>query len=663
MDIKLSHQLLSHFLTTAATPKKIAEGLSLCGPTVDKLHKVQGDTIYDVEIITNRIDSISAFGIAREALSILPQFGYKAKLLNNPYSLTKKALGKLPKNLPVKVKIQDKSLVQRFTCIALNNVTVKPSPKNLQKILKNSGLRPLNNLIDISNELTLKYGQPVHIFDLDKIKGNTMIVRESIKGEKLLTLDNKTHTLNGGDIVIEDGQGNLIDLCGIMGGGLSHIESNTKNILLFVQTYEPKHIRKTSLYTQERSLAAQIFEKSPDPELVLPVLIEGVNLIKTRASGIISSNILDIYPQPFKPHNVKLDLNWLNKFSGITFNNQVVINILTDLGFKVETSKKNALICQVPSWRSQDINIKEDLAEEVLRIYGYFRLPSVLPTSMLENTTPDKLLETEKNVKHQLYSLGFTEIYNSSLVSKDLFTKTKMDINPSLKLANPLSVDQEYLRRSLIPSILQNTKDNQNHQVEPLYIFELANVYLPRGEKDLPEENPILIMATDQESFRQHKGIVESLMQKLNIKNLKFKPLDHDSLVWDISSSAHIYSADNYLGVIGKPSPQVVSNFETSGNIFITNLNVSTLSKLSSSIHQGKPLLKYPPVIDVITISTNQKIGQLIKKIKSTSKLITQVVYQESYNNKHSFKIYFSHPNKSLTQKEVNQLKKKLLKA
>ncbi|MBU1256149.1 hypothetical protein KKA49_00490, partial [Patescibacteria group bacterium] len=266
MDIKLSHQLLSKFLKTNATPKRIAHALSLCGPTVDRLHKVSADTIYDVEIITNRIDSISAFGIARESVSILPQFGYRAKLLDNPYDLTKKDLGKLSKNSPIKLIIKNKDLVPRFTCIALKNITVKPSPKSLQKILTNSGLRPLNNIIDISNELTLKYGQPVHVFDLDKIKGKTMIVRESRPGEKILTLDNKTHILKGGDIVIEDGQGNLIDLCGIMGGGLSHIDKNTKNVLLFVQIYEPKRIRKTSLYTQQRTLASQIFEKSPDPE-------------------------------------------------------------------------------------------------------------------------------------------------------------------------------------------------------------------------------------------------------------------------------------------------------------------------------------------------------------------------------------------------------------
>jgi phenylalanyl-tRNA synthetase beta chain len=661
MDIKLSHKLLSQFLETKATPKRIASSLSLCGPTVDRLHKIPGDTIYDIEVITNRIDSVSAFGIAREAISILPQFGYRAKLLNNPYQLTKKDLGALPKKPPVKVIIKNQSLVPRFTCIALKNIVVKPSPKATQAILKNSGLRPLNNIIDISNELTLKYGQPVHVFDLDKIGDRTMIVRASKPGEKILTLDKKTLTLKGGDIVIEDGQGNLIDLCGIMGGGLSHIDKNTKNVLLFVQNYEPKQIRKTSLYTQQRSLASQIFEKSPDKEMVLPVLIRGVDLIKTRASGTISSNLIDIYPQPFKPHFVKLSLKWLNQIVGITFKKQLVINILKDLGFQV-TSTPDMLTCQVPSWRSNDIQIKEDLVEEITRIHGYFRLPSVLPTSMLENTTTEDILATESSLKHQLLNLSFTEIYNLSLVSKRLFNQAKISINPSLKLRNPLSKDHEYLRRSLVPSLLQNLKDNQNHQKKPLYLFELANTYLPRGERDLPEENPTLVMATSQISFRQHKGLVESLLNNLKIDNLKFKPFKKDSLTWDTAASALIYSGSKYLGTIGKINPQVSNNFELKDQVFVTNLNVSTISQIKGSTYQAHPLPKYPPVIEDITLNTNLKIGDLITKINKTSKLITQVIYQDSYNNKHTFKLYFSHPEKSLTQKQVNQIKTNILK-
>jgi phenylalanyl-tRNA synthetase beta chain len=661
MDIKLSHKLLTQFLDTKATPKQIAHSLSLSGPTIDRIHKVKGDTIYDVEIISNRIDSISAFGIAREAVSILPQFNLKAKLKNDPYKLTLKDLGSLPSKPPVKVIIKNKTLVPRFTCISLENVTVKPSPKATQKILTSQGQRPLNNVVDISNELTLKYGQPVHVFNLDKIKKNTMVIRSSVNNEKITTLDDKILVLKGDDIVIEDGDQNLIDLCGIMGGKLSQVDQNTKNVLLFVQTYEPNRIRQTSLYTQQRTLAAQIFEKSPDPELVLPVLIKGVELLKERASAVPSSQVLDYHPKPYKPHSIPLSLAWLNQLAGLTFSQTKVSRILKSLGFKVSPQTKDKILCQVPSWRQKDILIKEDLAEEILRIYGYYRLPSTLPTTKLTHPKKDQVLVTEKRIKYHLLSLNFTEIYNSSLVSQKLFDKTKMNIKPSVELKNPLSIDHQYLRRSLIPSLLQNIEDNQKHSPQSLSLFELSNIYIPRGEKDLPDENPVLTFITHHLDFRSHKGITESLLKHLNVPKVNFKNIHEDSLLWDRYQSAQAYSGTDYLGIIGKPTPQVLNNFDLTTSVYVSNLCVETLSKLGSSRHQLTPLPKHSSIVETLTVQTNLKIGDIVKKIKNTSTLLTQITYLESYQNKHTFRLIFSHPKKSLTQKEVNQLKTKIL--
>ena len=379
MDIKLPHSLLKEFLDTSARPEQIAKSLSLCGPTVDRITSYKNDYLYHIEVITNRIDSASAFGIAREAAAILPQFKYKAKIKNDPYQLNLKQLGDLPKNSPLNLQILDNSLIPRFTAIALTNTQVKPSPKPVQDWLNLSGLRPLNNVIDITNELTLKYGQPVHAFDLDKIANQQLILRESKKGESITTLDGRVHHLQGGDIVIQDGSGRLIDLCGIMGGQSSAIDSNTKNVLLFVQTYEPKHIRKTSLYTQERTLAAQIFEKRPDPELVLPTLIAGVKLLEQRANAIISSNLIDLYPDPAKNKTINLDLNWLNQFAGISLKPTQVSSILKKLGFTSKSITSQVLRVTVPSWRHHDINLTQDLAEEIIRIHGYFLLTSNLP--------------------------------------------------------------------------------------------------------------------------------------------------------------------------------------------------------------------------------------------------------------------------------------------
>lgn len=659
MDIKLSHTLLSEYLSTKTSPKEIANCLSLCGPTVDHLHKTKQDTIYDIEIITNRIDTVSALGIAREAAAILPQFKHSAKLKNDPYKSRLSSLDKLPSSAPVKLVVKNKDILTRFACIALKDITIKPSDTKTQNLLKDSGLRPLNNVIDISNEITLRLGQPVHVFDLDKIKGKKLVVRYSRPGEKITTLDNKTHTLKGKDIVIEDGKGRLIDLAGIMGGSLSEVDSKTKNVLYCVQVYQPQAIRRTSLYLQQRTLASQIFEKNPDPEIVIPALIEGTKMLQERAGGTISSNLLNYYPKPLKKKLVTIDLNWLNRFVGIIIPPKQVISILKKLGFTVKR-KSSSLICQVPSWRHKDIDIKQDLAEEIARVYGYFRLPSNLPPTQIKSFTQEPLLYWETQTKKILSLSGFTEIYNSSLVSSKLFSQAGLDIKPSLKLKNPLTQDQAYLRRSLIPQILDNLSQNQPRFKQPLKIFELSNIYLPQN-KDLPEEHSILVYATDQDDYRHHKGHFELLAKKLHLKNISYQTQHHPSPLWDQSQTVEVYSNKTFIGLIGKIKPQICHKLKLKGDIYLTNLDFQTISELATPIHKVKSLIQHAPIIEDITFSSTTPINTLIKNIRKFSPQIQKVTYLNSYQDKHTFNIIFNDPQKSLTQKEVNSIKKKLL--
>ena len=655
MDIKLSHSLLSEYLSTKTSPKEIANCLSLCGPTVDKLH----DSVYDIEIITNRIDSVSALGVAREAAAILPQFKHPAKLKNDSYKLKLSSLGKLPSSPPLKLVVKDKGILTRFACIALKNVTIKPSDTKTQNLLKNHGLRPLNNVVDISNEITLRLGQPVHVFDLDKIKGKKMTVRYSRSGEKITTLDGKTHLLKGKDIIIEDGEGRLIDLAGIMGGSLSEVDSKTKNVLYCIQVYQPQAIRRTSLYLQQRTLASQIFEKIPDPDIVIPALIEGTQMLQKRAGGVISSNLLDYYPKPLKKKIVTIDLNWLNRFVGIIIPPKQVISILKTLGFIVKR-KSSSLTCQVPSWRHQDISIKQDLAEEIARVYGYFRLPSNLPTTQLKSFTQEPLLYWETQTKKILSLSSFTEIYNSSLVSEKLFSQVGLEIKPSLKIKNPLTQDQAYLRRSLIPQILDNLSHNQPRIKQPLRIFELSNIYLPQN-KNLPEEHSILVYATDNDDYRHHKGYFEHLAKKLHLKNLNYQTQHHSSPLWNQSQTVEIYSGKTFLGLIGKIKSQVCHQLKLKGNIYLTNLDFQVISELASNQHNVKSLIQHAPIIEDINFSSTTPVNNLIKKIKDFSPQIQQVTYIDSYKDKHTFRVIFNDPKKSLTQKQVNSIKEKLL--
>ncbi len=309
MDILIPDEWLRNFLKTEATPKKIMEYLSLAGPTVDKIEKVKGADVYHIEVTTNRVDAASVYGIAREAYAVLPRFGVKTALARANYNPN---LGFTDKVDYLEAKV-DKKLCPRFAAVLVRGVEAKESPTWLKERLNWVGIRTINNVVDISNYIMVELGQPVHMFDYDKIKGAKMILRESKRGEEITTLDDKKHTLGGGDIVIEDGEGRLIDLAGIMGGTLSEVDENTKNVLLFVQTYDPSRIRKTSMNLAVRTQAAALFEKGLDTENVSLAVGRGIELLEKHAGGKADKNILDIYPNPYKGKEVSTTIDFINK--------------------------------------------------------------------------------------------------------------------------------------------------------------------------------------------------------------------------------------------------------------------------------------------------------------------------------------------------------------
>jgi len=265
MNIKITHNWLLEYLDTDATPLEIQKYLSLCGPSVESVEKTEdGDYVYEIEITSNRIDSASVFGVALECQAILPMFGKRAKLILNP--LEKYRFEKIETRhaSSLQVTIKNPSLCSRFSAVVLDNVKAIPSPDFIQKRLRAIGIKVINNVVDISNYLMVTFGQPTHVFDFDKIGKHTMIMRESKKGESIVTLDEKKVELPGGDIVIEDGNGELIDLCGIMGGLNSSFTDKTKRVLLFVQTYNKQLIRRTSMLTGQRTIwcrASKIIRK------------------------------------------------------------------------------------------------------------------------------------------------------------------------------------------------------------------------------------------------------------------------------------------------------------------------------------------------------------------------------------------------------------------
>lgn len=638
MDLLIPDSWLREFIKTDATNKEIAKFLSLCGPSVEKIVKSETGDVYKVEVTTNRVDSASVYGIAREGSAILPRFNKKAKLTSLETKSDYKFVNKV-KYLNVDV---DSKLCPRFTAILIKNVKLSESPPIVKERLAASGIRPINNVVDISNYIMCEIGQPVHTFDYDKIRRHLMVLRESKKGEKITTLDAQTYTLFGGDIVIEDASEKLIDLCGIMGGALSAVDEKTKNVLLFVQNYNPAYIRKTSMLLAKRSEAAMLFEKGIDSEQVKIGILRGIDMFIKLTKGIPEKEILDLYPNPYKGRVVKVSLEDINKKLGIEIPKKDILNMLSPLGFKSLWEGK-ILKTQVPSFRAEDINIPEDIIEEIARIYGYHNLPSKVMSGVIPDKPKGSLFDFEDNVKNILKGYGACEVYTLSLVSKE---KTS---EGSLKLTNPLGPESEYLRTTLLYSLKEAAEGNLR-DTEPFHLFEIANVYIPKLNS-LPNEKMTLAGIFANTSYRESKGIIESLLSELNIK-ADF--VQEELKDFTPGQRAAVKLNGEIIGQLG--------NLE-SENLIYYEFDMETLNKLSKNVKKYRTIPLNPPQIEDITLSFPEKtkMGEVIAQIRSTNNLVQSVELKDIYKDNFTFKILYQDPNKNLTDREVEEIRKRIL--
>lgn len=641
MNIKILDSWLREYLKTDATARKIAEILSLTSVSVERLEKYGNDYLYDIEITTNRPDLASVIGLAHEAAAALTQFGIKAKYIPIKQQEAKSPL----KKAGITIKNNPK-LVNRI-CAAILEVSQKQSPDYIKKRLEASGIRSLNNIIDVTNYVMRETGHPAHVFDYDRIKDYQIIIRESKKGEKITTLDGKSHTLKGGDIVADNGKDEIIDLLGVMGTANSVVTESTKNILFFIDNNNPSHIRKTSMSLAIRTEAAILNEKDIDPELAKKALLSGINLFQKVAGGKLISDIIDIYPNRQKPAKITISENKINQILGVTVSLAKSKEILESLGFETKT-ENHKITAYVHSTRAKDVETEEDIIEEIARLYGYHRLPSQIPPltdhQITYNLSTDEFFWI-KRVKNALKYWGFTEIYTYSFVSEEIF---EGPVSSAIEIANPLTEDFLYLRSTLVPSLLQTVTDNPNRQ--DLKIFELANIY-QRKEKDLPDEILTLagIVKETKVSFLKIKGIIQQLLFDLGIKNLSFKKRAGGG------EGADIFIEKNFLGSI-----EVLDE-----NIIDFELNFQELLKYANLKKTYEAIPAFPPVIEDVRIWTDPKITyeDIVGLIKKQSGKVAKAFLLDVYQDKKTFRIMYQDTTKNLTNEEVAVERNKIYSA
>lgn len=671
MNILIPHKWLLEHLKTKAKPSQIQEYLSLSGPSVETISEQDGDSVYDIEITTNRPDSLSVRGVAREAAVILERYELSSQL--KPLEL------KIPdkpevEELPLPHINNDSTLCQRIMCVVMSGVQSKPTPKWMAQRLEQSGFQTHNSMIDITNYVTHEIGHPCHAFDYDKIMelGGVINVEEAKAGKPFTTLDGEERETVGGEIVFTNEIGTIIDLPAIIGTANSSVDENTKNVLFWLEDLDKKKVRQASMAHAIRTVAAQLNEKELDPYLGEDALKRGIQLYRDVTGAKVASEIFDEFIEPPAPAEIKIENTQISRYLGLDLELDLIEQIMTSLGCGVTVSAKTkkgqdtVFTITPPSYR-RDMSIQVDVIEEIARIYGYQNLPSTLMTGALPANPPQEInFELEKQAKQYLANIGWQEIYSLSIVSKELVAQTDYQQEDHLKLTNPLLVENTYLRRSLIPSLQQAI--DQNPQISELSVFELAAVYHPQ-KGDLPSQEMRLGMVSTK-SYRKARGDLEALLQQFHLNEVVIQPIEQADQEKDDSKSSQ-KAQKRYLqrGTIvikqDDQEHQIGDVYHLEKNRVAFELDMQVLTQIAKSHPEYKPLLTTSPIIEdlTFTLSLGTKVGEVMSSIKAADDLVKLVELKDSYQQNYTFNLAYQHPTENLSNEDVQPVRQKVVEA
>ena len=546
------------------------------------------DATLEIEVTSNRPDAMSVIGIAREAAAILQEkFLYHSPKPNLNIKDGKKKL---------KVKVSEDKLCPRYSAIVLSEVKVEASPLWMQQRLMASGIRPINNLVDITNYILLEFGQPMHVFDYDKLSGAEINVRLAKKGEKILALDGKEYELIADQLVVAD-KDNPVAVAGIMGGELSAASNETKTIVFECANFNPVSVRKTSRALNLRSESSALYEKGIHPENITDAMLRAVELAQELAGAKIASELQNVSSYKYKAATITLDLERVNQLLGVKIKPAEIKSGLQALGFKVSSTKtkKDEFEVEIPWWRENDIEGQHDLSEEIARMHGYGNLPSALMTGDLPKAGKAANFALEDKIKDILAGFGLTEIYTYSFISEKMIKSAGLNPADHIKIANPLSIDFEFMRTSLLPGVLQVISENQG--IYPSgKIFDLSQAYLPLGANDLANEKFKLLVAcygNDSEAVAADaRGLLDGLMDRLNIAGISFKPAANSAR----QPVTGIFANEVELGSISIISSQILGNFGIKHAVAVLDLDFTALAEYAQPVLPYKPIAKFPAI-------------------------------------------------------------------
>lgn len=629
-----------------------------------------GDQVLDLDVTPNRPDCYSVLGLAHEVAALTD-----APLKEPDASYPEDGE---PIETQTSMEIADPDLCPRYTASLVTGVKVGPSPKWMQDRLLKAGMRPINNVVDITNYVMLEYGQPLHAFDFDTLKGHRIIVRRARPGEVLVSLDGQERKLTESMLVIADAE-DAVALGGLMGAAHTEMTEGTTRVLLESANFNPINNRKTAQALRISTEASVRFEKSLRVALPPIALRRATSLIHDIAGGTVASGIIDVFPgkDQYKTPKVVLTLSRLEKVLGVSFSMEQVKRVLASLGFTYETAGENSLTVEVPYWRS-DVNIEDDLVEEVARIVGYEEVPTTTISTPIPHCNPQPLHDLREQVKELLVGCGLQEVISYPVSSLDDMQKARTfeNGNNPLKIANPMSAQQEYMRTTLRGSLLSTMATNRSHEHGPIKIFESGRVYLARDRGQLPLEKErvagVLSGPIDEAHWLAHKGdlgfydakgIMESLFQELGVSVL-YEPVEDPTM--HPGRCAGILADDTRLGIVGEVHPAVLESFEIeAGPVALFDLDVESLLEALPEVGKRyESIGRFPAATRDLSILVGQNISVAgIQDLINQDRLVTKTSLFDVYSGKNTpegkrslaFHICFQSPDRTLKAEEVDR--------
>ncbi len=666
--MKFSYNLVKQFLSKQPPEAhKLAGLLTMHSFEIEDVEKKENDYILDADILPNRAhDAASHIGFAREVAALT---GGKLKDIKKSEDYKKKT----NETKSIKIEVKNKDLCERYTAGVVEGVDVKDSPAWLRNLLNNTGLNSINNVVDVVNYAMLVTGQPMHAFDLDKIEGGKIIVRNAKQGESITTLDGEAFILNSSDLVIADAQSPLA-IAGVKGGVKAEVTKETKNVVLEAAYFNPVNVRHTTRHLGVHTDSSWRFEHSISKAQVDQSLYSGMEFLKRYAGGKPLKEVIDIMEKSPAQVVISLRPEYVHELLGVRITSQKISSILKSLGFEV-IPQKNRIKVKVPSWRL-DIEREEDLIEEVGRIFGYENISPEMPHGSLYPPERDVKNYWKRQVQRNFADRGLNEVYNYSFISESDASLWQYNTKDLWEVENPVSNEFKHLRPSLLPGILKNAKHNLKFK-DHIEYFEIGEIF-SKSTKEREKTNLALAVASkrkNSEDFYELKAYVVDLFNRLGISDVWFDDALKKKEEKEISFMHHtrvaqIKTGSTFMGYIGQVHPRIAAAYSLKGSVSFAELDFDMLAEEAEKEEIYTPVSDYPKIVRDISVLVSKftKTDEVIRAINDGGgKLLRDVdmfdYYEEAKNTESksmAFHLIFQAEDRTLNSSEVDNLVAKI---